>query len=166
MRPSRLLPLVALYALFVAMSAPAAELDEIEDLFNKGNTAEALEQVEAVIEARPDDANARFLKGVILTEQNRPEEAIGVFTALTQDHPELAEPYNNLAVLYAARGDYEGARAALETAIRNNPGYATAYENLGDIYLRLATQAYGKAAELNQSSGSAQSKLENLKQIF
>jgi Flp pilus assembly protein TadD len=158
--------LLATLAILTAVCATAAELDDAEDLLNEGNTAEALERVEALIESRPDDVGARFLKGVILTEQNKPEEAIEVFAALTDDHPELAEPYNNLAVLYAGRGDYERARAALQTAIRNNPRYATAYENLGDLYSQLAREAYGKAAELDNGEGTAQSKRETLKQMF
>lgn len=166
MHPSRLLLPLAIFTLLAAVFSHAADLNAIEDLLEKGNTSEALLRLEPIIEARPGDAQARFLKGVILTEQNKPEEAIRVFAALTQDHPELAEPYNNLAVLYAAKGDFAGARSALEAAIRNKPDYATAYENLGDIYARLATQAYGKAVELNNGAGSAQDKLNTLKPLF
>ena len=60
----------------------------------------------------------RFLKGVILTEQNKTGEAIKVFTALTEDYPELPEPYNNLAVLYASQQQYDKSRQALELAIQ------------------------------------------------
>ena len=80
----------------------------------------------------------RFLKGVVLTEAGAPAEAIAVFQSSTEDYPELPEPYNNLAVLYAAPAQYDKARAALEMAIRTNPGYATAHENLGDVYAQLA----------------------------
>jgi len=83
-----------------------------------------------------------------------------VFFSLTQDHPELAEPYNNLAVLYAARGDYEQARAALEMAIRANPDYAIAYENLGDVHTQLAIRAYEKATKLETSNRAVRTKLE------
>jgi tetratricopeptide (TPR) repeat protein len=96
---------------------------------------------------------------VILTELARPNEAFDVFQKLTQDYPELPEPYNNLAVLYAARGEYERARANLEMAIRTRPDYATAYENLGDVYARLASQAYEKAAQLDPKGRSAGAKL-------
>jgi Flp pilus assembly protein TadD len=96
---------------------------------------------------------------VILTEQGRSHEAFDVFFVLTQDHPEFAEPYNNLAVIYAARGEYERARELLESAIRVNPEYATAYENLGDVYARLASQAYEKAAKLDVANRGAHVKL-------
>ncbi len=101
----------------------------------------------------------RFLKGVILTEQNKPADAIAIFTKLTADFPDLPEPYNNLAVLYAADGQFEKARAALDKAIRTNPSYATAYENLGDVHAKLASQAYDKALQLDSKNSEAKSKL-------
>ena len=96
----------------------------------------------------------RFLKGVMLAESQRTAEAIVVFTLLNEDYPELAEPYNNLAVLYASQAQYEKARAALEAAMRGNPGYATAYENIGDVYARLAAQAYASALQLEQANAA------------
>jgi tetratricopeptide (TPR) repeat protein len=107
----------------------------------------------------------RFLKGVILTEQNRQADAIAVFSKLTEDYPDLPEPYNNLAVLYAGSGQYDKARAALENAIRTNPSYATAYENLGDIHARLASQAYDKALQLDSANNGAKSKLTLLRSL-
>ena len=86
---------------------------------------------------------------MILTEQNKTDDAIKVFTELTEDYPELPEPYNNLAVLYATQGEYDKARKALEMAIRTHPSYAIAHENLGDIYATLASQAYDKALQLD-----------------
>jgi tetratricopeptide (TPR) repeat protein len=101
----------------------------------------------------------RFLKGVILTEQNKSNDAIAVFAKLTEDYPALPEPYNNLAVLYAASGQYEKARIALDKAIHTNPTYATAYENLGDVHAKLASEAYDKALQLDSKNGNAKAKL-------
>lgn len=88
------------------------------------------------------------MKGMILSEQGKTADAINVFQKLTEDYPELPEPYNNLAVLHAAAGNYDKARVALERAIRTNPAYATAHENLGDVYAKLASQSYDKAMQL------------------
>ena len=85
---------------------------------------------------------------MILSEQGKSADAINVFQKLTEDYPELPEPYNNLAVLHASAGNFDKARVALERAIRTNPTYATAHENLGDVYAKLASQSYDKAMQL------------------
>jgi Flp pilus assembly protein TadD len=143
----------------------ADDYQEGSRLLKEGRRAEALDRVNAFLTQRPKDARARFLKGVILTEQSKTDEAINVFTELTQDYPELPEPYNNLAVLYASQGDYQKARKALETAIRTHPSYAVAHENLGDIYATLASQAYDKALQLDSGNAAARKKLALIKEL-
>jgi len=149
------------------LAAPvfANESAEVSKLLRAGQLVEAMAKVDAFLAQRPRDAQMRFLKGVILTEQNKSPEAIAVFTKLTEDFPDLPEPYNNLAVLYAASGQYDKARAALDTAIRTNPSYATAYENLGDVHAKLASQAYDKALQLDSSNSAAKSKLVLLRSL-
>lgn len=139
--------------------ASADEIQEASNLLRAGQHAQALERVNRILATTPRDAKARFLKGLIFTEQGNIREAIGMFQKLTEDFPELPEPYNNLAVIYAAQGQYDKARAALEQSIRTHPSYATAYENLGDVYAKLASQAYGKALQLDASNSAAQNKL-------
>jgi Flp pilus assembly protein TadD len=120
---------------------------EIERLQRNGDTTAALQQVDEALSRQPGDAQLRFLQGVLLADAGRRPEAEAVYRRLTQDFPELAEPYNNLAVLYAAEGRLDEARDALETALRNDPAYRTAQENLGDIYVRLAQRAYERAGQ-------------------
>ena len=150
----------------LSVGAPSSEYLEINTLFKQRQYDSALTRVNAYIAKNPQDAQGRFLKGVILTEQKKSAEAIKVFTGLTEDFPELPEPYNNLAVLYAAQGQYDKAKNALEMAIRNHPGYATAHENLGDIYAKMAAQAYDKALQLDNKNTSAQIKLGLIKDMF
>jgi tetratricopeptide (TPR) repeat protein len=153
---------------FLASNAAAADdaYQEATRLHKEGNRAAALSRLDEHLAARPRDARARFLLGVILAEESRSQEAIEVFTALTQDFPELPEPHNNLAVLYAARGEYERARQELEMAIRADPGYAVAHENLGDIYATLASQAYDKAVSLDAKNAAARTKLALIRELF
>ena len=139
--------------------AQTDDLQEASKLLRAGQHAQALERVNKVLSAKPRDAQARFLKGLIFTEQGNTREAVDIFQKLTQDFPDLPEPYNNLAVIYAGQGQYEKARAALEQSIRTHPSYATAYENLGDVYAKLASQAYDKALQLDSSNSAAQNKL-------
>jgi tetratricopeptide (TPR) repeat protein len=146
--------------------AVADNYDDASRLFKQGNHAAALDKIDAAINASPRDARARFLKGLILTEQNKPNDAIKVFTALTDDYPELPEPYNNLAVLYASQGQYDKARKALEMAIRTHPSYAIAHENLGDVYAKMASEAYDKALQLDRGNAAAQTKLAMIKDLF
>ena len=146
--------------------AAADNFGDASRLLKQGNHAAALEKIEAAIAANPRDARARFLKGLILTEQNKPNDAIKVFTALTDDFPELPEPYNNLAVLYASQGQYDKARKSLEMAIRTHPSYAIAHENLGDVYAKMASEAYDKALQLDRGNAAAQTKLAMIKDLF
>jgi|RhiMethySRZTD1v2_1073278.scaffolds.fasta_scaffold09202_10 tetratricopeptide (TPR) repeat protein len=146
--------------------AQSDELQEANQLFKQGQLDRALERINAHLAKNPKDARGRFLRGIIFTEQNKPNDAIKVFTELTQEFPELPEPYNNLAVLYASQGQYDKARNALEMAIRTHPSYATAHENLGDIYAKMASQAYDKALQLDKSNTTAQTKLNLIKDLF
>ena len=144
----------------------ADPLQDANQLFRQGQFDRAMERVNGYLASRPKDARGRFLKGLILTEQNKPTEAIKIFTDLSQDYPELPEPYNNLAVLYASQGQYDKARNSLEMAIRTHPSYATAHENLGDIYAKMASQAYDKALQLDRGNQAAQGKLNLIKDLF
>ena len=158
--------LVALALCFAAPFAHADSLTDIQKLMKAGNYPQALEKTDAYIAGKPKDAQGRFMKGLILTEMNRPADAIAVFTKLTEDYPELPEPYNNLAVLYAQQKQYDKARTALELAIRSLPAYAIAYENLGDVYAKLASQAYDKALQLDSSNSAAQGKLSLIRDLI
>src|SRR5258708_4549245 len=152
-------------AAVAAFPARADELQDAAKLLKAGQHQQALEGVNRVLANKPRDPQARFLKGLIFTEQGNTREAIDIFSKLTQDYPELPEPYNNLAVIYASQGQYEKARTALEQSIRTHPSYATAYENLGDVYAKLASQAYDKALQLDSSNTGAQNKLSLVREL-
>ncbi len=152
-------------ALCSALPARGDDLQDASKFLKAGQHSQALERVNKALKAKPRDPQARFLKGIIVTEQGKSKEAIEIFTKLTQDYPELPEPYNNLAVIYASQGQYEKARAALEQSIRTHPSYATAYENLGDVYAKLASQAYDKALQLDSSNSGAKNKLSLVREL-
>lgn len=154
--------------LAIGFAAPAFadNLPDVQRLIKQGQYPQAMEKVDAYLSSRPKDAQGRFLKGLIYTEMNKPAEAIAVFTKLSEDYPELPEPYNNLAVLYAQQKQYDKARTALEMAIRTHPSYAIAYENLGDVYAKLASQAYDKALQLDNSNSATQNKLALIRDLI
>lgn len=153
-------------ALSLSANVCADELKDISQMAESGQQAAALERINKYLAANPKDAQAMFMKGIILAESDKRDEAIKSFTELTEKYPNLPEPYNNLAVLHAEAGQYDKAKKALETAIKTHPSYATAHENLGDIYARMASEAYDKALQLDGGNTRAQSKLAMIRDLF
>jgi tetratricopeptide (TPR) repeat protein len=133
--------------------------EQASRLIREGKPNDALRTLEDALKQAPRDPQLRFLYGVALAETGRKTDAAEVFEQMTQDFPELPEPYNNLAVMYAASGELERARTALENAVRALPGYALGHENLGDVYLRMAARAYQKAGDLDPRGTSGKQKL-------
>jgi tetratricopeptide (TPR) repeat protein len=169
-KPSRAVQThVAVGLLLGALWSPFAWADDYTDvnrLLKAGQPTEAMAKVDQFLVAKPRDPQMRFLKGVILAETGKANEAIAAFVKLTEEFPELPEPYNNLAVLYASQSQFDKARVALEMAIRTNPSYATAHENLGDVYAKLASQAYSKALQLDGSNAGVPPKLALIRNLF
>ncbi len=160
------LRLLTLAAACLTTAAQADEYGDVSQLLRAGKLTEALIKADVYLASKPTDPQMRFLKGVIQRSSGKQPEAISTFTKLTEDYPELPEPYNNLAVLYAGQGQYDKARAALEMAIRTNPSYSTAHENLGDVYARLASQAYNKALQLDGANAAVPPKLALIREVF
>jgi len=146
-----------LAATFVAQAA--TPIEEAQALVKQGDLDNALKRIDRFLAASPQDAEGRFSRALILVKMNKSADAIKAFTDLTRDYPQLPEPYNNLAVLYAQAGDYDKARDALEAALNTNPAYATAHENLGDIYAALAGAAYNRALALDSTNAMTRYKL-------
>ena len=174
MRPISQTPLLArlpaiILGLLLSASvlfAHAQTLPEVQRLMKQNQMPQALEKVDLYISTKPKDAQGLFLRGLILTEMGRSVDAIAVVTKLTEDYPELPEPYNNLAVLYAQQKQYDKARTALEMAIRTHPSYSIAHENLGDVYAKLASQAYSKALQLDAGNAGVAPKLSLIRNLF
>lgn len=133
----------------LAQNAPYADVDR---LVRAGQLEQALQKADNHLASQQRDPQMRFLKGVILAQQGRSKEAMDLYTQLTRDNPELPEPFNNLAVLQAAQNQLDEARASLEMAIRLNPGYATAQQNLGDVYANLAGRAWTRSLQLEPTN--------------
>ncbi|HRO53246.1 MAG TPA: tetratricopeptide repeat protein [Alicycliphilus sp.] len=168
-RPLAQLLRVATLSTLLGMSLAHAADDysDITQLLRAGKAQDALAKADQRISTNPRDPQLRFLRGVAQADIGKQTDAISTFTKLTEDYPELPEPYNNLAVLYANQNQLDKARTALEMAIRTNPAYATAHENLGDIYAKLAGQAYNKALQLDASqAGTLRPKLALIRELF
>lgn len=158
---------LALFALLGAAGPARADAyGDVQKLYRSGQAEQALAQADAYIREHPGDPQMRFVKANLLSSEGQTEQAQALLTELTQEYPELAEPWNNLAVLYADSGRLKAAEEALESALRINPGYATALENMGDVRLRLAQQAYEQARKSGNTSSRVSHKIEVLRELM
>ena len=137
-----------------ADATTAVALAELQDLVKKGRSADALRRIDALLRQQPNDSELLFQKGLILAEQKHTAEAIGIFERLGKENPSWPEPLNNLAVLYAEQGQMDKARSALEAAVRSKPSYGTAYQNLTSVNVRMASRAYSRALQIDDSQGA------------
>ena len=161
-RPAALALLLA--CLLLAGPARAADdYTQVQQLQSAGQTAQALAAADAYIKAHPRDPQMRFIKANVLSASGQAAEAQALLVQLTRDYPELPEPWNNLAVLHASRGQLDKAQEALQAALRINPAYATALENLGDVRLRQASEAYQRARQLDPGNTRLAPKIEALR---
>ncbi|MFZ7310507.1 tetratricopeptide repeat protein [Comamonas jiangduensis] len=166
LRPRSLLRLLALSGCLIAGVAQADMYGDVATLAKSGNTAEAIAKADQYLASNPRDPQMRFLKGVAQSKAGDWAAATSTFQALIEEYPELPEPYNNLAVIYASQNQLDKARSALEMAVRNNPNYAVAHENLGDIYARLAHDSYSQSLKLNSANRPLQLKLTTLTEML
>jgi Flp pilus assembly protein TadD len=144
-------------ALPAVATTPVTAAD-IERQYRGGEPRVALQRLEQALAQRPGEAPLRFLQAVLAAETGQTAQATRLLERMTEEFPDLPEPYNNLAVLQAAGGQIDRARSLLETALRLDPGYRTAHENLGDVFVRLAQRAY-EAAASPRSEPALQTKL-------
>jgi Flp pilus assembly protein TadD len=131
----------------------------INEALRANDAKAALAIADAFLAGTPRDAQVRFLRAVVLGDLQRTDEATAALEALTQDYPELPEPYNNLAVIRAHQGELASAEHLLQLAIAAQPGYVTARENLGDLYVSLAAAAYEQGLKLEPGNAVLQKKL-------
>jgi ketosteroid isomerase-like protein len=157
--------IVLLFAV-IAASAQADEYNEVAQLTRDGRHSEAITKADSFLSAKPRDAQMRFLKGVAQRDAGKNSDAIGTFTRLTEDFPDLPEPYNNIGVIYAEQNQFDKARSAFEAALRTHPSYAAAHENLGDLYAKLSSAAYSKALQIEGSSAAVNPKLALMRQLI
>lgn len=136
--------------------------EEVRKLLRRAKYEQAMALVQKSIATNPRDPQMRFWQAYLHEQMGQPALAKPIYLALTQEHPELAEPHNNLGVLLAAEGQYGEARQMLELALRANPRYGVAQENLGDVLLQQARQAYQRALDIDKAQRTAAKKIDLL----
>ena len=151
----RWISLTLLGAVFIAMPALADDESSVVDLMRNGQLNQASSIADRRLAKHPRDPAMRFLKGLLQQKSGRQREAIATYRRLIQDHPALPEPYYNLALLYAAQGQFEQSRTALEQAAQASRSLANIHEKLGDVYAHLAMGTYRQSMQ-PQDPGLAQ----------
>lgn len=126
---------------------------EIQALLQNGQAESALQQATQALARNPRDPQLQFLKANAELALGQTEAADASLTFLTQNYPELAEPWNNLAQMRAAQGRLEDAQQLLEKALLSNPQYTQAHANLAQI---LIVQALAHLEQAQQIAPSAQ----------
>jgi len=149
----------------LTFAAGSSDAEAVRQLFRSGEQSKAFEELDRLLAGRGATPELRFLKGVLKSEAKQFDEALLVFRELTETYPELPEPYNNLAVLRASRGEFAEARTALEGAIRANPDFGVAHQNLGDVYAQLARMSYQQALKLDPSNASIPPRMTLLREL-
>ena len=93
-----------------------SNLEEIKLLLKNGKYSRAEKLINKSIETTPNNPEFLFYKGIIETNIGKSNEAIDTFRNLTENFPELPEPFNNLAVLYAEKGEFKLAKKNSRTS--------------------------------------------------
>ncbi len=134
---------------------------DVEKLVKARKFEDAIDLINSQLKKTPKNVQLRFVKARVQIEMRQFPQAKKTLIEITQQFPELPEPYNNLAAIAANQGNWIEARDYLELALKLRPSYAVASANLGEIYIRLGSQAYDNAAkdaQLNQSQYARRSK--------
>jgi len=162
----RNLLVVSILLMFTNILIAESNTEKIKLLLKQGKYENAESIIKETIEYNLNNPEILFYRGIIQTNLGKTNQAIDTFRDLTERFPELPEPFNNLAVLYAEKGQFRLAKEILEQAIKTNPSYLTAHINLGDIFTKMASEAYNKALEIDKSNNIAITKLSMITQLF
>lgn len=142
--------------------ARADAYDDVERLLRNGQLVRAEQLSQKHLQSHPQDPQMRLLVSRIQDARGQAELARDTLQALTLEFPELPEPHNNLAVILARQGQTQEAIDSLQRALQARPDYTQALENLGDLYLNLAREAYMRASRTATPSANATRKAEAL----
>lgn len=156
--------LSTLFILSASLSQ-ASEVDDIAKLAGSDKPA-ALLKLDQLLTKNPKNFEGRLLRGIILGQQGKTEEAITLFTQLSKENPKSPIPLNNLAVIYAGQKDYAKALSTLEAVKALDGNYPIVHLNIGDIYVEMAADAYNQLLQIKPDFKPAQAKLGMVNKII
>lgn len=114
--PKWLLPLLLWALMGLVHAQSGVRHADVERELKQTRYEQVLDLTQKALADRPRDPQMRFWRAVALDNLGRAAEALAAYRALTQDHPELPEPHNNLGVMLLRAGHIDEAQAAFELA--------------------------------------------------
>jgi colicin import membrane protein len=166
--------LIAAFAVAAVLACAAAEKSDQSavagsrraSIFDHGAVQLRVRPPHEIGAGSASDALTLFVTARALAGQDKVNDAIEIYRSLTQMHPGLPEPFNNLGLLHLFQGRYENAELAFLEALRIDPRYGEAQENLGDVHARMALRAYDAAVRLEPDGRVAREKIKHLTPIL
>ena len=151
---TRILGVILSLFLYSTVST-AASLSEAKALHNKGNTLQALTEIDSYLQEDADNINALFFKAQLQYELGRRDSAVATYRSIIKQAPKQLEAYNNLAAIYAQHNNLHAASEVLEQAIHVDPVYATIYDNLRAVYWDMSKRHVRAALKLKPLNSGA-----------
>jgi tetratricopeptide (TPR) repeat protein len=98
-----------------------------------GKTDEAVQAYQRALEVNERDAWSLNDLALVLIDANRPDEALALLIQAVELRKDVAEFHNNLGLALEHGGHLSAAVAAYGTALRVDPGYDKAKQNLARV---------------------------------
>jgi len=136
---------IFLALLTTAVASAATSVKQVQQLLEQQKYVDAANAGEQLLLQSPEHARTRFLTAYAYQMSAQTDKAVMLYQDLIKDNPDLPEPRNNLAMIFLAQGDYDRASQLLVGALNTSPSYATAFDNLSQIYKGIASEAYRRA---------------------
>ena len=140
--------------------AAATSVAQLQELITQKRFVDAAATGEQLLGQNPLQPQARFLTAYAHQMSSQTDRAVSLYQGLIEDHPQLPAPRNNLAMIYLAQGDYDRAGQLLVDALNTHSSYATAYDNLSQVYKGIASEAYRRAVSESSEPAKYNHKIE------
>jgi eukaryotic-like serine/threonine-protein kinase len=138
---------------------PLVRLSLARIYFGTGRTNDALEELDTVLDALPNNDDAHRLRGQVLQRAGRHEEAEAEYRRAIDLRPNYWRNHSMLGAFYHANGQYAEALEAFMRVTELQPDSARGFHNVGIVYYHLgdrtkALEYYRKAIEINPMAES------------